>query len=87
MSKLGEYGFETSGNRRMMPEDAIFSGFLADLASVKRENRNGFAMQKVNSTFDCLNGRPRAYSYHLIGDESNFAKAFYVMNKLNSTEC
>ncbi|KAI6176096.1 Hexosyltransferase [Aphelenchoides bicaudatus] len=87
LSKLGEFGFDTSKNRRQLPEDTIFSGFLAELADIRRQNTNGFALQKYNSKLDCLNGQARAYSFHLINEKSNFAKAISAMAKADSIPC
>lgn len=87
LSKLGEYGFDGSRNRRLMPEDVIYSGFLAEMANIKRQNRDGFALQKHNVKFDCLHDQPLAYSFHLINEEKNFAKAIYHMSKTDHTQC
>lgn len=87
LSKLGEYGFDSSRNRRLLPEDAIFSGFLAEMADIRRQNTNGFALQKETTTFDCVDGRAKAYTYHLINDKTNFAKATYYMSKADQFNC
>lgn len=70
-----------------MPEDVIFSGFLADMAAIQRQNREGFALQKQKVQFDCSDGQARAYSFHLINEESNFDKAMYYMSKANHFQC
>lgn len=87
LSKLGEYGFDSSRNRRLLPEDVIYSGILAEMADISRQNRKGFALQKHKVKFDCLNGRARAYSFHLINDQTNFEKALYHMSEADKVQC
>ncbi|KAI6206988.1 hypothetical protein M3Y94_00978100 [Aphelenchoides besseyi] len=87
LDQLDDYRFYHSANARTMPEDLIFSGLLAIKAGIERRNIDGFALQRHNSKFGCLYGRPRAYSFHLIGDHSNFSRAHFAMNQTNDINC
>lgn len=78
-----------SHNLRTLPEDVLFSGTIADLAGIPRRRVDGFALQRLANRVDCVDQKPRAYSFHLNGDAANFDRAAGVMAMLeaNATVC
>ncbi|KAI6218688.1 Hexosyltransferase [Aphelenchoides fujianensis] len=87
LAQLDAYGFQRSANARKMPEDVIFSGLLAEKAGIERRLTDGFALQRKEARFGCLGGRPRAFSFHLVGEAENFEKAENLMSAANHFDC